>query len=136
MPADGSREVCPTTSTPTYEYIHSSMYVPLSFFQIDPRCLVQYVHWYHEPLDGPEKDKRVLFKTAGDPGEPYVHTIASVHRAHLGKYTCEIANVVGVTKCTAHLSVRDGADMATAMSARTMLALAMAARVISYLHLV
>ncbi len=71
--------------------------------------MVQYVRWYHEPSDGPMHGERTLIKTGRSAGEPYVHTIHAVRRAHLGRYTCEIKNVVGINTCEAHLSVRSAA---------------------------
>ncbi len=76
---------------------------------MDPRCVLQYMRWYHEPLDGPLAGQRIKLKGARSGGEPYVHTIGAVRRKHLGRYTCEIKNVMGVTECSAHLAITSGA---------------------------
>ncbi len=94
-------------------------YQPYLLSQVSPRCHVQYVHWYHEPYfydpsfvtDGGSyalSGDRKLFKTGSGGGEPYLHTIHGVTHEHLGKYVCEIANVMGKTECVAHLSIRSG----------------------------
>lgn len=70
--------------------------------QVDPRCVIQYLHWYHEPLVG---DKRLL-KTGKSSNDPYVHTINRVEEHNFGRYMCVIANVAGETECSAFLAIR------------------------------
>lgn len=97
------------------------------FLQVDPRCMIQYLHWYHEPDYG---EKRLL-KTGRNANDPYMHTIdkvltnkimsfvwspvnarswhLQVMHHHFGRYVCVIANVVGESQCSAYLMMRDGA---------------------------
>ena len=77
----------------------------LILFQVDPRCVIQYLHWYHEDIYG---EKRLL-KTSKNSNDPYLHTIYDLKDTDLGRYICIIENVVGKTECTAYLSVRSGA---------------------------
>ena len=44
---------------------------------MDPQCIIQYVHWYHEPETG---EKR-LIKTGRNSSEPYSHVIEEVLEA-------------------------------------------------------
>ena len=76
-------------------------------FQVDPQCIIQYVHWYHEPEDG---EKR-LIKTGKNSTEPYNHVIQEVLEADFGRYYCLIANVMGETECTAYLTIRNRASI-------------------------
>ena len=81
----------------------------LSFvlLQVDPQCVIQYVHWYHEPETG---EKR-LIKTGRNSTEPYSHVIEEVLEADFGRYYCLIANVMGETECSAYLSIRSSATI-------------------------
>lgn len=104
----------------------------VSMFQVDPRCVIQYMRWYHEPLDGPMAGERVQIKAARTGGEPYVHTIGEVTQAHLGKYTCVIKNVMGITECSAHLSISSGSKtvLTTGWTVLTVMLLAISSAVI------
>ena len=74
---------------------------------MDPQCIIQYVHWYHEPETG---EKR-LIKTGRNSSEPYAHVIEEVLEADFGRYYCLIANVMGETECTAYLSIKSHAPI-------------------------
>lgn len=50
--------------------------------QVDPRCVIQYLHWYHE--DAATGEVRML-KTSKNSNDPYVHTIERVTHDHLGR---------------------------------------------------
>ncbi|XP_040580174.1 uncharacterized protein [Lepeophtheirus salmonis] len=68
--------------------------------QVDPRCHIQYLYWYHE-VNG----QRRLLKTGKNSSEPYSHTIHSVLKRDLGRYHCVIANIRGKNECSASLSL-------------------------------
>eukprot|EP00094_Tigriopus_californicus_P010477 TCALIF_10106-PA protein Name:"Similar to Otop2 Otopetrin-2 (Mus musculus)" AED:0.10 eAED:0.10 QI:20/0.5/0.22/1/0.37/0.22/9/0/754 len=72
--------------------------------QVDPRCVIQYLHWYHEPMVG---DKRLL-KTGKSSNDPYVQTINRVEEHNFGRYICVIANVAGETECSATMKTIAG----------------------------
>lgn len=82
-------------------------------FQVDPQCIIQYVHWYYEPETG---EKR-LIKTGKNSSEPYSHVIEEVLEADFGRYYCLIANVMGETECTAYLSIRSNAPILSSSAA-------------------
>ncbi len=46
-----------------------------------------------------------------------MHTIYSVRRGHLGRYSCEIKNVMGVSTCQAHLMTTSDAPAVTGAAA-------------------
>ena len=48
--------------------------------QVDPRCHIQSLHWYHESPSGESK----LLKTGRNATEPYMHTIDSAFDQHQG----------------------------------------------------
>ncbi|TRY70216.1 hypothetical protein TCAL_17251 [Tigriopus californicus] len=77
--------------------------------QVDPRCVIQYLHWYHEPMVG---DKRLL-KTGKSSNDPYVQTINRVEEHNFGRYICVIANVAGETECSAYLAIRSSSRIVT-----------------------
>ncbi len=76
----------------------------MPFFQVDPRCHIQYLYWFHEDISG----NRRLLKTGRNATEPYVHTIYEVYEKHHGRYLCIIGNVMGENECSAYLVVRNG----------------------------
>ena len=82
---------------------------------MDPQCIIQYVHWYHEPETG---DKR-LIKTGRNSSEPYAHVIEEVLEADFGRYYCLIANVMGETECTAYLSIKSRASISSTFLSTT-----------------
>ena len=84
---------------------------------MDPQCIIQYVHWYHEPETG---EKR-LIKTGRNSSEPYAHVIEEVLEADFGRYYCLIANVMGETECTAYLSIKSRASSISLISTTTAL---------------
>lgn len=53
---------------------------------------------------------RYHLKSGRTADEPYMHTIHEVVDRHLGKYVCEIANVMGRSECGAFLAKTDGAS--------------------------
>ena len=75
-------------------------------FQVDPRCHIQSLVWYH---DAPNGDKRLL-KTARNASEPYVHTIIRAGDHHQGRYYCIINNVMGENECSAFLILRNASN--------------------------
>ena len=79
----------------------------LFFFQVDPRCSIWYLRWYHEPEIGGERH----LKSSRNANDPYVHTIHKLGHHDFGKYTCVIENVVGKSECSAHLVMRSKASM-------------------------
>jgi hypothetical protein len=48
---------------------------------VDTRCVIQYLHWYHEDIYG---EKRLL-KTSKNSNDPYLHTIKGVEDTDLGR---------------------------------------------------
>jgi len=74
--------------------------------QVDPQCLIQYIHWYHESESGVKR----LLKTGRNATEPYVHTIDRVLEEDFGRYYCVIKNVVGKSECSANLMVKSGSE--------------------------
>ena len=77
----------------------------LSFvcFQVDVRCHIQSLYWYHENLSG---EKR-LIQTARNSTEPYMYTINQATDLHRGRYFCIINNVMGQNECSAHLVLQN-----------------------------
>ena len=75
------------------------------FLQVDPRCHIQSLYWYHE---GPSGESRLL-KTGRNATEPYIHTINSAYDHHQGRYYCRIQNVMGINECSAYLIIRNSA---------------------------
>ena len=73
--------------------------------QVDPQCLIQYIHWYHESESGVKR----LLKTGRNATEPYVHTIDAVLEEDFGRYYCVIKNVVGKSECSAFLAIKSSA---------------------------
>lgn len=73
--------------------------------QVDPRCHIQSLYWYHE---GPSGESRLL-KTGRNATEPYIHTINSAYDHHQGRYYCRIQNVMGINECSAYLIIRNSA---------------------------
>jgi len=73
--------------------------------QVDPRCHIQSLHWYHESPLGESK----LLKTGRNATEPYMHTIDSAFDQHQGRYYCRIENVMGINECSAFLIIRNSA---------------------------
>ena len=47
--------------------------IECTFFQVDPRCHVQYLYWFHE-----RGGRKRLIKTGRNSTEPYVHEIDEV----------------------------------------------------------
>ena len=82
---------------------------------MDPQCIIQFVHWYHEPETG---EKR-LIKTGRNSSEPYSHVIEEVLEADFGRYYCLIKNVMGETECTAYLSIKSRASISSPSSLST-----------------
>ena len=83
---------------------------------MDPQCIIQYVHWYHEPETG---EKR-LIKTGRNSSEPYSHVIREVLEEDFGRYYCLIANVMGETECTAYLSIKSRASISSPLPTTAM----------------
>ena len=79
----------------------------IMFLQVDPRCHIQSLHWYHESPLGESK----LLKTGRNATEPYMHTIDSAFDQHQGRYYCRIENVMGINECSAFLIIRNSAMM-------------------------
>merc|ERR1719189_3352928 len=74
--------------------------------QVDPRCHIQYLYWYHETPNGVKR----LLKTGRNATEPYMHTIYSAGDQHQGRYLCIINNVMGENECSAFLIIRNSAS--------------------------
>lgn len=73
--------------------------------QIDmSKCMVAFIDWYHESLDGSPR-KKVKSARYGD---PHVHEIDRVHQQHEGVYTCVVGNVLGKAEASAYLQVNSG----------------------------
>jgi len=83
--------------------------------QVDPRCHIQYLWWYHETPGG---EKRLL-KTGRNATEPYMHTIIGAGDQHQGRYYCIINNVMGENECSAFLIIRNSADSPSAIAFTT-----------------
>ena len=77
--------------------------------QVDPRCHVQYLYWFHESRGGQKR----LIKTGRNASEPYVHEIGEVFEEDFGRYFCVIANVLGESECSAYLSLKNSASLST-----------------------
>ena len=75
----------------------------LHLFQVDVRCHIQSLYWYHENLSG---EKR-LIQTARNSTEPYMYTINRASDLHRGRYFCIINNVMGQNECSAHLVLQN-----------------------------
>lgn len=71
--------------------------------QVDVRCHIQSLYWYHENLSG---EKR-LIQTARNSTEPYMYTINQATDLHRGRYFCIINNVMGQNECSAHLVLQN-----------------------------
>ena len=57
--------------------------------QIDmSKCMVGFIHWYHDSLDGEERRKVATART----GDPHTHQIERVNPRHEGLYTCVVGN--------------------------------------------
>ena len=87
-------------------YVHTIWNNFAFLFQVDPRCHIQSLVWYH---DAPNGDKRLL-KTARNASEPYVHTIIRAGDHHQGRYYCIINNVMGENECSAFLILRNASN--------------------------
>ena len=95
-----------------YKNIQSSRKLRITywfFLQVDPRCHIQYLYWYHETPQG----ERRLLKTGRNATEPYVHTILSADDRHQGRYYCIINNVMGQNECSAFLIIRNSSPKIT-----------------------
>jgi len=79
--------------------------------QVDPQCLIQYIHWYHESA---ETGVKRLLKTGRNATEPYVHVINTVLQQDFGRYYCVIKNVVGKSECSAFLAIKNTASLTAA----------------------
>ena len=79
---------------------------PLFFFQVDPRCHIQSLYWFHESPSGESR----LLKTGRNATEPYIHNIESAFDHHQGRYYCRIENVMGINECSAFLIIRNSAS--------------------------
>ena len=93
--------------------------------QVDPQCLIQYIHWYHESESGVKR----LLKTGRNATEPYTHTIDAVLEEDFGRYYCVIKNVVGKTECSAFLAIKSSAARPAAYYAAALMALLASAAV-------
>jgi len=73
--------------------------------QIDmSKCMVAFIDWYHEGLDGSAGRK---VKNARE-GDPHTHQISRVSPDHEGLYTCVVGNVLGKAEASAYLQVNSG----------------------------
>ena len=52
------------------------------------KCMVGFIHWYHDSLDGEERRKVATART----GDPHTHQIERVNPRHEGLYTCVVGN--------------------------------------------
>ena len=82
---------------------HNFNFFFLHLFQVDVRCHIQSLYWYHENLSG---EKR-LIQTARNSTEPYMYTINRASDLHRGRYFCIINNVMGQNECSAHLVLQN-----------------------------
>ncbi len=122
---------------------------------MDPKCIIQYLNWYHEPeiaivnedvSDGEFRGRleaesrsvsigygeRRLIKTGRGANDPYMHTINSVTHADLGRYACVIANVRGERECSAYLTLRSsGSRHSVSVSVVATLVMAALAKIFS-----
>ena len=84
---------------------------------MDPQCIIQYLHWYHESESG---EKR-LIKTGRNATEPYMHVIEEVLEEDFGRYYCVIKNVVGKSECSAYLAIKNSSNPSSILAASTLL---------------
>ena len=109
-------------SFPVFLFFYARLNFPPIFLlclQVDPQCLIQYIHWYHESESG---EKRLL-KTGRNATEPYVHVIDGVLAQDFGRYYCVIKNVVGQSECSAFLAIKNGQAAALHVAKPTKLGL-------------
>lgn len=83
---------------------------------VDMKCMVSYIHWYHEMENGTE----VLLRTAADSGDPYTYKIDNVDWSHEGFYTCRAGNFLGDTEISAYLEVADISQEHTGIDTSTL----------------
>lgn len=80
------------------EYAHFKCQIDMS------KCMVAYIDWYHDSMNGSEREK---IKSARR-GDPHTHVIQRVEPLHEGLYTCVAGNVLGKAEASAYLQVYSG----------------------------
>jgi len=80
------------------EYAHFKCQIDMS------KCMVSYIEWYHDSMNGSEREK---IKNARR-GDPHSHVIQRVTPLHEGLYTCVAGNVLGKAEASAYLQVYSG----------------------------
>jgi len=69
--------------------------------RVDMKCMVSYIHWYHEMNNGSVR----LLRTASSAGSPYNYYIHRVDKSDSGFYSCVAGNIIGESTSTAHLEI-------------------------------
>jgi len=69
--------------------------------KVDMKCMVSYIHWYHEMNNGSVR----LLRTGASAGTPYSYYINKVSSADSGIYSCVAGNILGESVSTAYLEV-------------------------------
>ena len=102
----GLLETMPTCGKPVIQNIMNNITVGLGESatfncQVDMRCIVAYIEWYHEMDNGTER----LIKSASSPGDPHIYYIEKVKPTDKGVYTCLAGNVQGQAAESCYLMV-------------------------------
>merc|ERR1712001_76280 len=69
--------------------------------KVDMKCMVSYIHWYHEYSNGSVR----LLRTGASAGTPYRYSINKVDVSDTGFYSCVAGNILGESVSSAYLEI-------------------------------
>merc|ERR1711976_348084 len=69
--------------------------------KVDMKCMVSYIHWYHEMTNGSVR----LLRTGASAGTPYMYHINKVSEVDSGFYSCVAGNILGESVSSAYLEI-------------------------------
>merc|ERR1719410_2423787 len=91
--------------------------------KVDMKCMVSYIHWYHEMTNGSVR----LLRTGASAGTPYSYYINKVSPPDSGFYSCVAGNILGESVSSAYLEISPAPRPAPAPALLLLLALSLLA---------
>jgi len=76
--------------------------------KVDMKCMVSYIHWYHEYSNGSVR----LLRTGASAGTPYRYSINKVDVSDTGFYSCVAGNILGESVSSAYLQINRTSSLA------------------------
>lgn len=75
--------------------------------KVDMKCMVSYIHWYHEMTNGSVR----LLRTGASAGNPYSYHINKVIPSDSGFYSCVAGNILGESVSSAYLEINSSLSL-------------------------